>query len=60
MDSKYLSVSWMRLAFFDEIEIRPLTPKRNVSGRGLALGAESGELQGVTDAVEAELAGFFF
>ena len=50
----------MRLAFFDEIEIRPLTPKRKVSGRCRALGAESGELQGVTDAVEAELAGFFF
>ena len=25
-----------------------------------ALGAETGELQGVTDAVESELAGFFF
>jgi len=25
-----------------------------------ALGAETGELQGVTDVVEAELAGFFF
>jgi len=49
----------MRLAFFDEIEIRPLTPKRKFSARGRALGAESGELQGMTDAVKAELAGFF-